>query len=166
MVGGAIPRQYIPAVEKGVLETFGAGGVHGYPIVDIAVTVDDGKAHSVDSNEVSFKMAAALAVRAAMAEAGPIVLEPISRLSVTIPADCQGDVLGDLHARRARIIGTDSAANEGYQTVTATAPTAELTRYAVDLRALTGGRGSFSVTYDHYDAVPDHLLASIPSVAG
>jgi elongation factor G len=166
VVGGAIPRQYIPAVEKGVLETFGAGGVHGYPIVDIAVTVDDGKAHSVDSNEVSFKMAAALAVRAAMAEAGPIVLEPISRLSVTIPADCQGDVLGDLHARRARIIGTDSAANEGYQTVTATAPTAELTRYAVDLRALTGGRGSFSVTYDHYDAVPDHLLASIPSVAG
>ena len=97
VVGGAIPRQYIPAVEKGVLETFGAGGVHGYPVVDIAVTVDDGKAHSVDSNEVSFKMAAALAVRTAMAEAGPIVLEPISRLEVTIPADCQGDVLGDLH---------------------------------------------------------------------
>ena len=97
VVGGAIPRQYIPAVEKGVLETFDAGGVHGYPVVDIAVTVDDGKAHSVDSNEVSFKMAAALAVRAAMAEAGPIVLEPISRLSVTIPAECQGDVLGDLH---------------------------------------------------------------------
>jgi elongation factor G len=163
VVGGAIPRQYIPAVEKGVVETFGAGGVHGYPVVDIAVTVDDGKAHSVDSNEVSFKMAAALAVRAAMAEAGPVVLEPISRLSVTIPADCQGDVLGDLHARRARIIGTDPASDDGYQTVTATAPTAELTRYAVDLRALTGGRGSFSVTYDHYDAVPDHLLASIPA---
>ena len=107
VVGGAIPRQYIPAVEKGVLETFGAGGVHGYPVVDIAVTVDDGKAHSVDSNEVSFKMAAALAVRAAMAEAGPIVLEPISRLEVTIPAECQGDVLGDLHSRRARIVGTD-----------------------------------------------------------
>ena len=99
VVGGAIPRQYIPAVEKGVLESFSAGGVHGYPVVDIAVTVDDGKAHSVDSNEVSFKMAAALAVRAAMAEAGPIVLEPISRLEVTIPAECQGDVLGDLHFR-------------------------------------------------------------------
>ena len=162
VVGGAIPRQYIPAVEKGVLETFDAGGVHGYPVVDIAVTVDDGKAHSVDSNEVSFKMAAALAVRAAMAEAGPIVLEPISRLAVTIPAECQGDVLGDLHSRRARIIGTDAAADEGYQTVTATAPTAELTRYAVDLRALTGGRGSFTVAYDHYDAVPEHLMASIP----
>jgi len=136
--------------------------MYGYPVVDIAVTVDDGKAHSVDSNEVSFKMAAALAIRAAMAEAGPIVLEPISRLEVSIPADCQGDVLGDLHSRRARIIGTDTAADGGYQTVTATAPTAELTRYAVDLRALTGGRGSFTVAYDHYDAVPDHLVASIP----
>jgi elongation factor G len=166
VVGGAIPRQYIPAVEKGVIETFAGGGMLGYPVVDIAVTVDDGKAHSVDSNEVSFKMAAALAIRAAMAEAGPIVLEPISRLEVTIPAECQGDVLGDLHARRARIIGTDAAADEGYQTVTATAPTAELTRYAVDLRALTGGRGSFTVAYDHYDAVPDHLTASIPKLEG
>ena len=165
VVGGAIPRQYIPAVEKGVLETFDAGGVHGYPVVDIAVTVDDGKAHSVDSNEVSFKMAAALAVRAAMAEAGPIVLEPISRLSVTIPAECQGDVLGDLHSRRARIVGTEAAADPGYQTVTATAPTAELTRYAVDLRALTGGRGSFTVAYERYDAVPEHLTASIPTLA-
>jgi len=162
VVGGAIPRQYIPAVEKGVIETFAAGGMYGYPVVDLAVTVDDGKAHSVDSNEVSFKMAAALAVKAAMAEAGPVVLEPISRLEVTIPAECQGDVLGDLHSRRARIIGTDPSENEGYQTVTATAPTAELTRYAVDLRALTGGRGSFTVSYDHYDAVPDHLMASIP----
>ena len=161
VVGGAIPRQYIPAVEKGVVETFASGGLYGYPVVDIAVTVDDGKAHSVDSNEVSFKMAAALAIKAAMAEAGPVVLEPISRLEVTIPAECQGDVLGDLHARRARIIGTDAAEN-GYQTVTATAPTAELTRYAVDLRALTGGRGTFSATYDHYDTVPEHLMASIP----
>ena len=165
VVGGAIPRQYIPAVEKGVLETFAQGGVHGYPVVDVVVTVDDGKAHSVDSNEVSFKMAAALAVRAAMAEAGPIVLEPVSKLSVTIPSECQGDVMGDLHSRRARIIGTDPA-EDGYQTVTATAPTAELTRYAVDLRALTGGRGSFTVEYDHYDPVPDHLVASIPRMEG
>ena len=90
-----------------MIETFAGGGMYGYPVVDIAVTVDDGKAHSVDSNEVSFKMAAALAIKAAMAEAGPIVLEPISRLEVTIPAECQGDVLGDLHSRRARIIGTD-----------------------------------------------------------
>ncbi len=166
VVGGAIPRQYIPAVEKGVLETFAQGGLYGYPVVDVAVTVDDGKAHSVDSNEVSFKMAAAQAVRAAMASAAPVVLEPIARLSVTIPDECQGDVLGDLSSRRARIVGTGAGEVEGYQTVTATAPSAELTRYAVDLRALTGGRGSFSVEYDHYDPVPEHLMASIPKVEG
>ena len=162
VVGGAIPRQYIPAVEKGVLETFAVGGVYGYPVVDIVVTVDDGKAHSVDSNEVSFKMAAALAVKAAMAEAGPIVLEPISRLEATIPDDCQGDVMGDLSSRRARIVGTDQAEVAGYQTVTATVPTAEITRYAVDLRALTGGRGSFTAVHDHYDPLPEHLLSSLP----
>jgi elongation factor G len=160
VVGGAIPRQYIPAVEKGVAETMAAGGVFGYPVVDIAVTVDDGKAHSVDSNELSFKMAAAAALRQAMSEAGPILLEPISRIDVTIPADSQGDVLGDLHARRARIVGTDQA-DDTFQTITAFAPTSELTRYAVDLRALTGGRGSFTVAYDHYDAVPEHLASSM-----
>ena len=97
-----------------------------------------------------------------MAEAGPIVLEPISRLDVTIPDDCQGDVMGDLCSRRARIVGTDKADVEGYQTVTATVPTAEITRYAVDLRALTGGRGSFTAVHDHYDTVPEHLMASLP----
>ncbi len=162
VVGGAIPRQYIPAVEKGVMETFAQGGLHGFPIVDVAVTVDDGKAHSVDSNEVSFKMAAALAIKGALSEAGPIVLEPISRLEVTIPDDCQGDVMGDLSSRRAKIVGSDPA-HEGYQTVTATVPTAEITRYAVDLRALTGGRGTFRSAYDHYDALPDHLVASLPA---
>ena len=163
VVGGAIPRQYIPAVEKGVIETMSSGGVFGYPVVDIAVTVDDGKAHSVDSNEVSFKMAAALAIRQAMSEAGPILLEPVSKVEVTVPADSQGDVLGDLHSRRARIVGTEQG-EDGYQIVIAYAPTSELTRYAVDLRALTGGRGSFTVDYDHYDAVPEHLVASIAQV--
>ena len=132
--------------------------------MDVAVTVDDGKAHSVDSNEVSFKMAAAQAIRAAMAEAGPVVLEPIAKLVVSIPDDCQGDVLGDLSSRRARIVGTDAADLAGYQTVTAMVPTAEITRYAVDLRALTGGRGSFSASYDRYDVVPEHLMASIPKL--
>jgi elongation factor G len=160
VVGGAIPRQYIPAVEKGVVETMADAGVYGFPVVDIAVTVDDGKAHSVDSNELSFKMAAAAALRQALADAGPILLEPVSKVEVTIPAECQGDVLGDLHARRARIVGTDQS-DDGYQLIIADAPTAELTRYAVDLRALTGGRGSFTANYDHYDAVPDHLTAAI-----
>ena len=166
VVGGAIPRQYIPAVEKGVVESFAGGGIYGFPVVDIAVTVDDGKAHSVDSNEVSFKMAAALAIKAALADAGPIVLEPISRLQVTIPDDCQGDIMGDLSSRRARIVGTDTGEVEGYQTVVATVPTAEITRYAVDLRAITGGRGSFIATYDHYDTLPDHLVSSIAKAEG
>ena len=156
VVGGAIPRQYIPAVEKGVLETFASRRHPRLPHRRLAVTVDDGKAHSVDSNEVSFKMAAALAVRQAMSEAGPILLEPISRLEVTIPAECQGDVLGDLHSRRARIIGTDPADDglpDGH-------------RHGADGRAhpLRGGpacadrgRGSSPSTYDHYDAVPEHL---------
>ena len=165
VVGGAIPRQYIPAVEKGVMETFAGGGLLGYPIVDVSVTVDDGKAHSVDSNEVSFKMAAALAIRAAMAEAGPIVLEPISKLVVTIPDDCQGDVLGDLQLPAGPHRRHGPGGPTGYQTVTANVPTAEITRYAVDLRALTGGRGSFSASHDRYDAVPEHLVASIPKVA-
>ena len=166
VVGGAIPRQYIPAVEKGVVESFSGGGIYGFPVVDIAVTVDDGKAHSVDSNEVSFKMAAALAIKAALTDAGPIVLEPISRLEVTIPDDCQGDIMGDLSSRRARIVGTDTGEVEGYQTVVATVPTAEITRYAVDLRAITGGRGSFIATYDHYDTLPDHLVSSIAKAEG
>jgi elongation factor G len=160
VVGGAIPRQYIPAVEKGVLEAMAQGGVFGYPVVDVAVTVDDGKFHSVDSSEMSFKMAAILAFRQAMAEAGPVLLEPVSKVEVTVPAELQGDVMGDLHARRARIQGTDAGA-DGQQIVVALVPSAEMARYAVDLRAVTGGRGRFRVEHDHYDVVPEHLVAGI-----
>lgn len=160
VVGGAIPRQYIPAVEKGVVETMAQGGVFGYPVVDVSVTCDDGKYHTVDSSEMSFKMAASLALRQAMAEAGPVLLEPVSRLEVTVPAELQGDVLGDLNSRRGRIMGTDGA-GDGQHTVVALVPTAELARYAVDLRAITGGRGRFRTTHDHYDVVPEHLVASL-----
>jgi elongation factor G len=152
VVGGAIPRQYIPAVEKGVREAMDQGGKYGYPVVDVAVTCDDGKFHSVDSSEMSFKMAGALAFRDALEKAGALVLEPISRLEVTMPAENHGDVLGDLHAKRGRVQGTDS--DGGMQTITALVPTAELSRYAVDLRAITGGRGRFRVAHDHYDVKP------------
>jgi elongation factor G len=160
VVGGAIPRQYIPAVEKGVVEAMAQGGVFGYPVVDVSVTVDDGKFHPVDSSELSFKMAAILAFRQAMAEAGPVLLEPISKVEVTVPADLQGDVLGDLHARRARIQGTD-AGQDGQQVIAALVPVAELARYAVDLRAITGGRGRFRTEHDHYDVVPEHLVSGL-----
>jgi elongation factor G len=160
VVGGAIPRQYIPAVEKGVIETMARGGAFGYPVVDVSVTVDDGKYHSVDSSELSFKTAAALAFREAVAHAGPILLEPVSKVVVTVPADLQGDVLGDLNSRRGRIAGTEVGA-DSLQEVTAMVPTAELARYAVDLRALTGGRGRFRAEHDHYDPVPEHLVAGL-----
>jgi elongation factor G len=161
VVGGAIPRQYVPAVERGVLEAMAAGGgLLGYPVVDVAVTVDDGKHHPVDSSELAFKMAAGLAFRQAMAEADPVLLEPISLVEVKVPTDRQGDVLGDLLARRGRIVGTE-AGGDGLQQLRALVPDAELRRYAVDLRALSAGRGRFRVTHDHYDVVPEHLVASV-----
>jgi elongation factor G len=152
VVGGAIPRQYIPAVEKGVLEAMEQGGPSGFPVVDVAVTCDDGKFHSVDSSEMSFKMAGAMAFKEALEKAGPVVLEPISQLQVTVPAELQGDVLGDLSSKRGRVQGTESS--DGLQTITALVPTAELSRYAIDLRAITGGRGRFRVQHDHYDVKP------------
>jgi elongation factor G len=156
VVGGAIPKQYIPAVEKGVIEAMIGGGVRGYPVVDVQVTCYDGKYHSVDSSEMSFKMAGSLAFKEAMAGAGPVVLEPISRLEVTVPASMQGDILGDLNSRRGRVQGTDTL-DGGYQQITALVPTSEIQRYAVDLRSLTGGRGRFWVEHDHYDVLPANL---------
>jgi len=157
VVGGAIPKQYIPAVEKGVLETMSQGGIYGYPVVDVQVTCFDGKYHSVDSSEMSFKMAGSLAFREAMAKAGPVLLEPISLLEVTVPASMQGDILGDLNSRRGRVQGTDSV-DGGLQKISALVPTAEIQRYAVDLRSLTGGRGRFRADHDHYDAMPSNLV--------
>ena len=156
IVGGAIPRQFIPAVEKGIAETMARGGVYGYPVVDVKVLLYDGKYHSVDSSEMSFKMAGSIGFQEAMAKAGPVLLEPISLLEVTVPATHQGDVMGDLNARRGRVQGTD-AGNDGDQVIVATVPTSEVQRYAVDLRSLTGGRGRFTVRHDHYDLLPQHL---------
>jgi elongation factor G len=156
IVGGAIPRQFIPAVEKGIAEAMKQGGHYGFPVVDVTVTCYDGKYHSVDSSEMSFKMAGGLALQEALAKATPVILEPISRLEVVVPAEHQGDVLGDLNARRGRVFGTDSLEG-GEQAVQALVPTAELGRYAVDLRSLTGGAGRFHVTHDHYDVLPQHL---------
>ena len=157
IVGGAIPRQFIPAVEKGVAEAMSTGGVFGYPVVDVRATVFDGKFHSVDSSEMSFKMAGSLGFREAMAKASPVLLEPISLLEVTVPLAYQGDVMGDLNSRRGRVQGTESAGVDE-QTITALVPTSEILRYAIDLRSLTGGRGRFKVQHDHYDTMPSHLV--------
>jgi elongation factor G len=156
VVGGAIPRQFIPAVEKGVIDAMSTGGHYGYPVVDLKVSCLDGKYHPVDSSEMSFRTAGALALREALAAAGPVLLEPISLLEVTVPATLQGDVLGDLNSRRGRVQGTQ-VAEDGSSTLQALVPTAELGRYAIDLRSITGGRGRFTLQHDHYDVVPQPL---------
>jgi len=156
IVGGVIPRQFIPAVEKGVVETMSQGGVYGFPVVDVQVTVFDGKHHPVDSSEMSFKMAGSLGFKEAMAKASPIVLEPISELVVTAPEAYQGDLMGDLNSKRGRIQGSGSAGGGEFE-IQAFVPTSEILRYAIDLRSITGGRGRFSVTHSHYDPLPAHL---------
>ncbi len=160
IVGGSIPRQFIPAVEKGVVETMVTAGVFGYPVVDVRVTVFDGKFHPVDSSEMSFKMAGSLGFKEAMAKAGPVLLEPVSLLEVTVPTQYQGDVMGDLNSRRGRVQGTEAVGN-GEQTITAQVPTSETLRYAIDLRSITGGRGRFTVAHDHYDPLPSHLVDKV-----
>jgi elongation factor G len=165
VVGGAIPRQFIPAVNKGIEEAMAEGGLHGFPVVDVRVTCVDGRYHPVDSSEMSFKMAGRLAFREALAQAAPVVLEPISAIEVTVPTEVQGDVLGDLNSRRGRVQGTE-AGDDGEQVVIAQVPTAELRRYAVDLRSRTGGRGSFAVHHDHYDVVPANLVEAISDGSG
>ncbi len=164
IVGGAIPRQFIPAVEKGIAEAMSTGGVFGFPVVDVRVTCYDGKYHSVDSSEMSFKMAGALGFREAMQAAGPVLLEPISRLEVTVPMSAQGEVLGDLNSRRGRVLGTE-AGEQGEQVVIAHVPTSEIMRYATDLRSLTGGRGRFAVQHDRYEIVPQQLVERVVKAA-
>jgi len=158
IVGGTIPRNYVPAVQKGIEETMATGGVHGFPVVDVKVSCYDGKYHSVDSSEMAFKTAAAHGFKEAMAAAGVAILEPVSLLRVVAPVSHQGDVMSDISARRGRVQGTDAAAY-GEQVVTALVPTSELGRYAVDLRSMTGGRGRFEVEHDHYEVLPAHLVA-------
>lgn len=157
IVGGAIPRQFIPAVQKGIEETMVSGGVHGFPVVDVRVECFDGKFHSVDSSEMAFKTAASTGFKEAMAKAGAVVLEPVSLLRIRVPSALQGDVMGDINARRGRVQGT-TATDDGDQEIIAYVPAAEITRYAVDLRSMTGGRGRFSAEHDHYDVLPAHLV--------
>ena len=157
VVGGAIPKNYIAAVNKGVEEAAATGGAHGFPVVDVRVECYDGKTHSVDSSDMAFKTAAAQGFREAVTHASPVILEPISLVTVTVPTDLQGDVLSDVSTRRGRIVGSD-VDGDGHQIITAHVPTAELQRYAMDLRAMTAGRGTFWSHHDHYDVLPSHLV--------
>jgi len=159
VVGGAIPRNFIPAVEKGVIETMTRGGPAGHPVVDVKVTLTDGKHHPVDSSEMSFKSAGSLAFNEALARAGTSILEPVCKLVVTCPPELQGEVLGDLRSRRGRVVGAD-VDGRGDAVITATVPFAELRRYAVDLRSLASTRATFTAEPAGYEERPAHLAAA------
>jgi elongation factor G len=153
-VGGVVPRSFVPSVEKGVLEAMRQGPLGGYPVVDVAVRLTDGKHHSVDSSDWAFQMAGILAFRDAVARASPVLLEPVSAVVVIVPDDLTGSVLSDLSARRGRILGTDTERG-GWTRVDAHVPEAELATFTAEFRALTSGRGELTMTYDHHDEVPD-----------
>ncbi len=157
VVGGAIPRGYLPAVQKGAQEAMDHGGPHGFPIVDLRVEVYDGKAHSVDSSDMAFRTAASVGVREALAAAGSVVLEPISTVTITVPSAVQGDVMSDLSSRRGRIGATESL-EDGMVRIEATVPESELGRYVLDLRSITGARADLTITPSHYEVCPDHLV--------
>ena len=156
IVGGSIPRNYIPAVERGVMDAMASAGVHGFPVVDVRVECYDGKYHPVDSSDMAFRTAAAHGLKDALAKAGTVVLEPVSKVTVTVPSELQGDVMGDLSSRRGRIAGTTALADGRHQ-ILAMVPESEIQRYVLDLRSITGGRGVFEAEHDHYDVVPPHL---------
>ncbi|HEY6057325.1 MAG TPA: elongation factor G [Candidatus Limnocylindrales bacterium] len=160
VVGGSVPRQYFPGVEKGIRETAAEGVLAGYPLSDFKATLFDGSFHTVDSNELSFKIAASMALKDGVQQARPVLMEPIMSVEVRVPEQFMGDVNRDLNGRRGRVLGMDPAGN-GMQVITAHVPQAELFAYATELRSLTGGRGTFSATLDHYEDVPSHLADKI-----
>ncbi|ORV10739.1 elongation factor G-like protein EF-G2 [Mycobacterium celatum] len=160
VVGGAVPRQFIPSVEKGVRAQMEKGVAAGYPVVDIRVTLLDGKAHSVDSSDFAFQMAGALALKEAAAATKVILLEPIDEISVLVPDDLVGAVMGDLSGRRGRVLGTDTAGNER-TLVKAEVPQVELTRYAIDLRSLSHGAASFTRSFVRYEPMPESAAARV-----
>lgn len=164
IVGGVIPRQYIPAVEKGVVEAMAGGALAGYPVIDVRVTVFDGKYHDVDSSEQAFKIAASKGFKKGVLQANPVLLEPIMNLEVIVPEDCMGDVMGDLNSRRGRISGMD--ARGGSQVIKAQVPMAEVLKYASDLTSLTSGRGLFSMEFSHYEEVPANISEKIIEASG
>ena len=159
IVGGVIPKQYIPAVEKGIVEASQKGVLAGFPCVDFRVTLDDGSYHAVDSSEMAFKIAGSLAFKKAAEQANPVLLEPIMKVTITTPDEFMGDIMGDLNGRRGRVLGMDSAGK--YQVINAEVPMAEFLTYAPDLRSMTGGRGIFTMEFSRYDEVPAQLAEKI-----
>lgn len=159
IVGGVVPRQYIPSVEKGVRKALEEGILAGYPVVDVKVTLFDGKHHPVDSSDLAFQIAASMAFKEAMAKANPVILEPIMKIEITSPNECVGDVIGDLNSRRGKILGVEAKGKN--QIIRALVPLAEVLEYASTLRSITGGRGTYSMVLSHYEEVPQYLAKAI-----
>ncbi len=158
--GGSVPRNFYPAVEKGLREAVNHGVLAGYPVVNLKATLYDGSYHPVDSNEMAFKTAAHLAYKAGIPEANPILLEPIGSLAVTVPSDYMGDVIGDLNKRRGRVMGMNPD-DDGNTVVEAEVPMAEMSSYTIDLRSMTQGRGSFVLTFNRYEEAPGNVQQKV-----
>ena len=159
VVGGSVPKNYVPAVEKGVHEGLKEGGLAGYPLTDMKVTLFDGSFHAVDSSEISFKIAASYALKEGFSQGQPVLLEPLMNIHITIPDNFTGDVMSDLNSKRARVMGMSPGG--GINHIDAQAPLAEVLKYATDLRAITQGRGTYTMEYSHYEQVPAHVAQKI-----
>ena len=159
IVGGAIPKEYIPKIEEGIVEAMENGPIAGYQVVDVGVELYDGSYHEVDSSEMAFKIAASMAFREAAKKAKPVLLEPIMKVEVTVPEDYMGDVIGDISSRRGRIEGSDM--NMGAVAIRAFVPLSEMFGYATDLRSKTQGRGVYVMQMDHFEKLPDNLIEKI-----
>ncbi len=159
IVGGVIPREYIPAVENGVREAMQSGVLGGYPVIDVRVALVDGSYHEVDSSEMAFKVAGSIAFKEAMSKAEPVLLEPVMKVEVTVPEEYMGDVIGDISSRRGKVEGTEM--RSGLQVIRANVPLSEMFGYATDLRSKTQGRGNYIMQLSHYDEVPKNILEKI-----
>jgi elongation factor G len=163
LVGMNVPRNFVPAVEKGIVEALPQGFLAGYPLVDLKVRFYDGKSHDVDSSEMAFKIAASMCLKKAIQEATPTLLEPVMKMEITVPEEVMGDVMGDLNGRRGRVLGMDSIGK--YQVIKANVPMAEVLKYALDLNSMSAGRGFFTMEHSHYEEVPAQLAEKIIAAA-
>ena len=159
IVGGAIPRNFIPSVEKGIRNAMKEGILAGFPVTDIKVTLYDGSYHPVDSSDIAFQIAASMALKKALEQAGSVLLEPIMNVEITVPEEFMGQITGDINARRGRVLGMEAKGKN--QIIKAQIPLAEMFKYASDLRSVTGGRGSYTMSFSHYEIVPQRIASSI-----
>jgi elongation factor G len=159
VVGGVVPRQYIPAVEKGVIQAMAEGAIAGYPLVDIRVTIYDGSYHTVDSSEMAFKIAGSMALKKGIHDASPILLEPVMNVEITVPEDVMGSITGDINSRRGRIMGMEAKGHN--EIVKAKIPLSEMLKYGTELKSLTAGRGSYHMEFSHYEETPAKIAQGI-----